>query len=468
MFKLSRRDFLNRSAATAGAAGFLSTLGPATARAANVSGYKALVCVFMRGGLDGHDTLLPYDSASYETYAEVREELLTRYRDGAPANSRERGDLLELTPQNGADFGSRAFALPPNMSELHTLFESGEASIIANVGPLREPLDADGYDDRARRPSKLFSHNDQQSTWMSLGAEGARSGWGGRIMDASLASSANVQPIYSAIGVSANDVFLTGDNVIQYQIDSDGVEIVRELEQFYLLGSARDSIAARDIITSHYRDAGARRDNLFERDVVTVANRSIDANASFNEAFEMAEDSTPEFPDNRIAQDLRAVAATIAARSTLQANRQIFLVDFGGFDTHSGQANSLPNLQRNLSRAIAAFQTQMSAMGLADDVTLFTASDFGRTLTVNGDGTDHGWGAHHFVVGGAVNGGRIFGAPPPAELDHSQDAGRGRLIPTTSVEQLGAPLARWFGLNDAEIANALPSLSQFGAPPDFI
>ena len=168
------------------------------------------------------------------------------------------------------------------------------------------------------------------------------------------------------------------------------------------------------------------------------------------------------FGDNFLGRQLRAVANTIAIRDALTVNRQVFFVAVGGFDTHSGQVGSMPTMQREIDEGVVGFYRAMQELGLSNDVTLFTASDFGRTLSVNGDGTDHGWGGHHFVVGGAVQGGQIYGDIPPYELGHDLDAGNGRLIPTTSVEQFAEPLGRWFGLNDSEIAAALPNLSNFG------
>ncbi|MEO1323872.1 MAG: DUF1501 domain-containing protein, partial [Pseudomonadota bacterium] len=174
------------------------------------------------------------------------------------------------------------------------------------------------------------------------------------------------------------------------------------------------------------------------------------------------------FPGNFLGQQLQAVANTIAIRNSLLVTRQVFFVAIGGFDTHSNQVNDLPGLQSEIDGGVVAFYQAMQELGLGSDVTLFTASDFGRTLAINGDGTDHGWGSHHFVIGDAVQGGQIYGDMPPYEIGHDQDAGNGRLIPTTSVEQFAEPLGRWFGLNNSEIAAALPNLSNFAAGPAFV
>ena len=471
MNKFSRRHILRTGTAFGAAAGcgIAQSLGGFAAQAADTSGYKALVCVFMRGGLDGHDTLLPFDTASYNRFADLRSNLINAYNQAPDGNTRLRSALQDLAPANSADFGGRAFALPQELSGMRTLFEQENAAIIANVGPLIEPLNRTQFRERTRqRPSRLFSHNDQQSTWTALAPEGQRFGWGGRFADAMLSAGANANPAFTAISVRTGDVFLSGESTLPYRIDSRGSQTIRELENRGLLGSGRNSDVAMATLEEHFRAQGVSSNSILARDVAAVGERAVTSNAVFNEAFENAPEFTTPFPDTGLASNLRAVATTINARASLGVNRQIFIVSVGGFDTHSAQWRNMPRLQTQLSGAISAFFAAMQEMGVENDVTLFTASDFGRTMIANGDGSDHGWGGHHFVVGGAVNGGRIFGDVPPAEIDHSQDSGRGRLIPTTSVEQYAAPLGRWFGLNDAEVAAALPNLQSFDAPPNFI
>ena len=463
MRQINRRDFLRTTCAAGVSAGFAGTMGDFAARAAATGGYRALVCLFFKGGLDCHDTVLPYDTASYADYEAVRRPLIQRYDAGA---SRARTALLELSPANAAELGGRAFALPPNMAGLHDLFQTGRASILANVGPLIEPMTRTQFRDRSRtRPSKLFSHNDQQSTWMSLNPEGERFGWGGRFADAALASNANQTPVFTAMSVSGNDVFLAGERAIQYQVGTNGADSIRELVNAGFLGTARNSEIARAALADHYRGVGPEPLSLMARDVATVNRRAVDANALYTNAIEAALPLATTFPETRVGRQLARIASTINSRGALGVNRQVFFASTGGFDTHSGQANSLPDLQSEFSDAIAAFQSAMDEIGISNDVTLVTMSDFGRTFVVNGDGTDHGWGAHHFIVGGAVNGGRIFGTMPPATVGHDQDSNNGRLIPTTSVEQFAAPLGRWFGLTEAELSAALPSLRNFSAPP---
>ncbi len=465
MIHTSRRAFMRSAVATSlfSGASMTNALGAFSASAADTTGYKALVCVFFRGGLDCHDTVLPYDQAEYDRLAEIRQSMFNNYP------SRARSALLPLDALNPAAQSGRQFALPPQLAPLHALFEQQRASIVANVGPLLRPLTRDEFDNnRSLAPGNLFSHNDQQSTWVAFQGEGARLGWGGRFADAVLTSGANQGSPFTALSASGQDVFLAGELAQQYQIGSGGVPEIRELDNERFLGSGRNSDIALDLLNQHFRSAGADRANLFERDVVDRYRRSIDGNRLFNQSRDNVMPLTTTFPDDRLGGQLRAVADTIATRSFLNINRQIFLVSLGGFDSHSNQAGSLPERQADFAAAIAAFYNATLELGVENQVTLFTASDFGRTLRVNGDGTDHGWGGHHFVVGGAVDGGKIFGEMPPTDLDHDQDSGNGRLIPTTSVEQYAASLGRWFGLNDGELAAALPGLGNFTAPPAFV
>lgn len=462
---LSRRQILkSMSAATLGAA-TMSTLGTALsgfqkANAATVSGYKALVCVFLFGGADSHDYLLPYDQSSYDSLKSIRAGLFNGYASQSGGNSRARNNLLKLNPTNASTFGGREFALPPEMSGLHTLFEEGNAAIVGNVGPLIRPLNRTQWENNSvATPKKLFSHNDQQSTWVSSAPEGATSGWGGRFADAAIASGANPTKAFTAITALGNELFLTGQNVSTYQIGFDGapeIEILKTLEGTSVYNDARAS----------FRAANFAGTNLIEQDLAEAAKTSIDLNESFNQARTNLTAFTTQFPGDDLGKQLKSIAETIAIRSSLNVSRQVFFAGIGGFDSHSNQVSRLPSRLNRVDQAITALYRSMQEIGLGSDVTIFTASDFGRTLTINGNGTDHGWGSHHFVVGSAVQGKQIYGQVPPPSLGHSQDSGHGRLIPTTSVEQFAEPLGRWFGLNNTELNNALPNLSNFSSQKD--
>ncbi len=458
----NRRQFLRESLAlplALGNASLLGSLASFNAQAADTSGYRALVCVFLFGGMDCHDTVLPFDAASYDDYAGLRSDLLASYAAQPGGSSRARGALLPLSPP-GNRFGGRQFALPPQMSALHTLFEQGRAAVVGNVGPLLEPVNRDAFlANNAATPPRLFSHNDQQSTWMAFAPEGAQYGWGGRFGDA--VNSANAESVFSQVSLSGNAIFLTGDSVSPYQISPAGVPAIRLIE------AAPPQFAG--LFRDHFASTGAERSNLFERDFIDISRVTLDANEVLEAALRSGSGLSTAFPGSGLGQQLRTVAETIAVRDALGARRQVFFVAMGGFDTHSNQAADLPGLQQVVSDAIGAFYLATQELGVASDVTTFTAADFGRTLTVNGDGTDHGWGGHHFVVGGAVRGGDIYGDIPESRLGHDQDAGNGRLIPTTSVEQFAAPLGRWFGLSEQELDVALPGLGAFGGTgPQFL
>jgi uncharacterized protein (DUF1501 family) len=452
---ISRRHLLKGIGAGALSAATLTTLGSAmhgfqAANAAEVSGYKALVCIFMLGGCDTHDVLLPYDQASYDSFRNIRTSMFGGYN-----GSRDRNQLLPLSPTNSSDFGGRQFALPPEMSGLHSLFQSGDAAFVANTGPLIQPLNRSQWQSRsAQLPKQLFSHNDQQSTWAASAPEGAQYGWGGRFADAAVTSGANTNREFSTITTVGNELFLTGQEVLPYQIGVDGADEIDLLDDF-------SSSDITNLLRRHFAATDFNQSNLIERDVARIADKSVVLNEAYNQAVSNLVPIATQFPQSDLGSQMKAIANAIAIRDSLSVRRQVFFAAIGGFDTHSTQAADLPGRLSAVSEAIAAFQAAMQELGVANNVTTFTASDFGRTLAANGDGTDHGWGSHHIVVGGAVQGQRIYGNVPPAEFGHEQDADSGRLIPTISVEQYAAPLGRWFGLSDSELAAALPNLGNF-------
>lgn len=461
---LSRRLFMKSALASAMTGATLSTLAPSLhqfqAQAASASGYKALVCMFFFGGLDTHDILIPYDPSSYNAYGEIRQGLIARYaaQDG---NSRQRAQLLPLAPENAADFAGRQFALPPELPGIHSLFQSGRAAVVANVGPLAEPTTRAQFNNRSvTLPARLYSHNDQQSTWMANKPEGAQFGWGGRFADAILRSGSAQIPEFTAITTQGNQVFLTGEHVLPFPVDLNGAGRFDLVEGFRDNPFGQDGNRTYERLRAHFLESG-NRTNLIERDMGLALAGALEKNEAFNSAVENAPTLQTDFPGSGIARQLQAVAQTIATRNTLLMNRQIFFVGRGGFDTHSNQAGNLPRIMAEFDAAVTAFQAALEEIGAADDVTLFTASDFGRTLAVNDDGTDHGWGSHHFVIGNAVRGNRIYGDVPPPAFEHDYDSGHGRLIPTLSVDQFAGALGRWFGLNDSELLTALPGLAAF-------
>ena len=459
--KSSRRQFLKGSAAAMSATGLGSVVGSLasfnTAAQTNDDDYKAIVCVFLFGGLDCHDVVLPYDTASWNNYATIRQSLLN-----SSGNTRIRDNLLPLAPVNANEFSGRQFALPPELVQLKSLFDQGNAAIIGNIGPLIEPVSQGQFEqDGVRLPARLFSHNDQQATWQASSPEGAQYGWGGLFADAALAANPNNAREFSTITSSGNELFLTGRTAQPYQVSTSGAATVDVLDWLQNFEDSTQGQALLQHLTTHFGATGFTSESILQQDVANILSDAYAANEKFNQTQQNAPALVTSFPQSPLGGQLRAVANAIAVRDQLQVNRQIFLVGIGGFDTHSAQAQDLPQLLSQLDGGLSAFYQALQELNLENQVTTFTASDFGRTLAVNGDGTDHGWGGHHFVMGGAVKGNHIYGTIPPPSFDHEWDAGGGRLIPTVSVEQLAAPLGTWFGLSDEEINQALPNLVNF-------
>ena len=465
MTDFDRRRFLTAT----GAVSLLGSLGMSSnfagnASAADVSGYKALVCIFLKGGMDHADTILPYDQTSYDALANLRQGLFSAYDVGSGSSSRDRENLLELSPTNDADFGGRKFALPQELSPIKDLFDAGNAAIIGNVGPLIEPttrstMNAHSVD----IPKRLFSHNDQQSTWMSNSTEGAQIGWGGRFVDLTSATGGAGSSRFAAISMAGLDVFLSGENVRQFSAPVGSGSNFHYVTKRWFLGSGYNSDAGRQLLKEHFASQDIASDNLYMRDHMNYNNRAVENLDTYLPAIENAPAIQANIPDTKLGNQLRTVAQAISVNQALNSNRQIYYVAMGGFDTHSDQSNDIPNLHRTLADAISGFYAALTEIGMENNVTTFTASDFGRTLTDNGDGTDHGWGGHHFVIGNAVEGRRIYGTIPEPDLSLEEyTESRGRLIPSVSVDQYAATLGSWFGLSSEELNSALPNLANFG------
>jgi uncharacterized protein (DUF1501 family) len=326
---------------------------------------------------------------------------------------------------------------------------------VLNVGPLIQPTTKTQYTARsAPLPPKLFSHNDQQSTWQSSAPEGAASGWGGRLGD--LFESGNGNATFTCVNVSGNAVFLSGHTAVQYQVTTKGPVALRALST-PLFGSAACSSALQALVTQP-------RTHLLEAELSRVMKRAIDANAQLSTGLAPASVLTTPFPTgNALGDQLALVARMIASADALGAKRQVFFVSLGGFDTHDGLLTTHPTLLTNVANAMSAFYSATVALGVADKVTTFTASDFGRTLAGNNDGSDHGWGSMHFVLGGAVQGQRFYGTAPVVANNGPDDVGQGRLLPTLSVDQYAATLGKWLGASDTDLLALLPNLSNFDA-----
>ncbi len=439
----TRREFV-RQAAIFGSAGVaapwllnLAGFGNAAAVSAASNDYKALVCVFLYGGNDHFNTFVPYDVASYNQYKALR---------GALARPTE--SLLPISPSRGFEEG-RAIALVPELASTKALFDQGKVALVANVGPLRQPTTKAQYADVSLRPPQLFSHNDQQSIWQALSPEGATSGWGGRLADLVLGGN-GADSVFTSISVAGNAVFLTGRSAVQFQVASGGV--VRPKSPF----SSTEVLAGLDEVMR------LNNPGLFPTSYSSVVQRALSASARLESAVNAGPASAAVFPASPLGKQLQMVTKLIAAgRDQLGLKRQVFFVSMGGFDTHDSLADKHPALLADLDASIGAFYAATVELGADRQVTAFTASDFGRTLVINGNGTDHGWGSHHMVIGGAVRPGRLVGRLPVVAENGPDDVGQGRLLPTTSVDQYAATLAKWFGVDAASISTVLPNLGRY-------
>ena len=419
----------------------------AEASASTAADYKAIVCVFLYGGNDYGNTLIPYDANNYALYQQLRPTL------AYPASSLTGTVLTPLAaPLDNAGF-ARQYALAPELAPLLPIFDAGRMAAVLNVGTLVQPTTKLQYMNKSvLLPPKLFSHNDQQSVWQSSAPEGAVTGWGGRMGD--LFQAGNGNTTFTCVNVSGNAVFLSGNNAVQYQVSPGGSVPLSGLKS-PLFGSAACTEALRTLVSQP-------RTHLLENEYNRVMQRSISANDILTGALATAPTIATPFPTpNALADQLKLVARMISNSATLGAKRQVFFVSLGGFDNHDGLLTIHPGLLKSVADAVSAFYNATVELGVADKVTTFTASDFGRTLSGNNDGSDHGWGSMHFVLGGAVNGKRFYGTPPAVANNGPDDVGQGRLLPSTSVDQYAATLGKWLGASDTDLLSVLPNLANY-------
>lgn len=453
--RTTRRQFLRRSACAAvGMTAAANTLFDLRriAAAAPLDEAKSLVCVFLYGGNDGNNVIVPAQGSDYAQYAAARANL------ALPQSS-----LLPLRPLAPAPGDSREWGLHPSLPGVQGLFNSGRAALVGNVGPLVAPLTREEYlNHSVAVPPQLFSHSDQTVHWQtSLPDQPARTGWGGRTADLLRSLNGNAQ-VSMSISVAGTNTFQVGNVVTQYQVSPEGPV---GLLSYVPVGQGADasSNAIRALLARSYG-------NLFERGYAGIFDRALDNQALLSGALAGAPALTTTFPETDLGQQLRMVAELISAREALGLRRQVFFCAGQGYDTHGGQIGATAldgthaDLLAELDGALSAFDAAMNELGVADTVTAFTASDFGRTYLPNGEGSDHGWGSHHLVVGGAVRGGRIYGKIPTLAVGGPDDSGEGRWIPTTSVDEYAATLARWFGVANSDLPLVLPNLGRFATP----
>jgi len=404
--------------------------------------YKALVCLFLFGGNDANNVIVPHDANGYASYAAARGVLAI-----------PQASLLPLTLQNG---DGRDFGFHPNLAELQALFNQGKLGLVSNVGTLVAPVTRAQYlAGGAAVPPQLFSHADQSVQWQtSVPDVISKTGWGGRLADMLQSLNAGSK-ISLNISIAGTNTFEVGNTVLPYSISPNGSVGLAGFD-----GSANANVrlqAFKDLLALPHN-------NLFEQAYSDTVSRSIAANDLLTSALIGIPAFQTVFPATSLGQQLNMIAKLIAARTNLSMKRQIFFCSVGGYDTHGDQLTGQANLLTELSQGLNAFYNATVELGVASQVTTFTASDFGRTYPTNGSGSDHGWGSHQFVLGGAVQGGRLFGTFPTLAVNGPDDTGQGRWIPTTSVDEFSATLATWFGVSASDLPTVLPNIGRFAHP----
>ena len=503
----TRRELLRRMSALsccgAAASTFglqLATMGEAAAQTA--PGFRV-------GGNDANNMVLPTDADSWSRYFALRNtgtEPIALMPAGTPATAvgavnpitgrtpanfsipEAWGGVLPITSAianpvpPGTTAAARTFALNPHMGALLPLWSAGRLAIAANVGPLIQPTTKAQYKARSvPLPTNLQSHNDQQSTWQAGAAEGARRGWGGLMADQFLSGN-GANSVFTAMSTAGNTVFLAGQNVVQYQMSTSQTAPAIRINSAFngtttVFGGANASQRVRDII----RDTSGT--SYFMRDMAAKVIRSQDAADLLNTQFatggagaavpnptQLLNPITRANETNSLAVQLQSVAKVIASNAALGTKKQVFFVSMGGFDNHDVQNTSQSPLMARLAHALAYFDGVLANINGTDyrnAVTTFTASDFSRTYTTNGDGTDHAWGSHHFVMGGAVKGGSVYGQFPTVGVDQGSfvnpDMLGNVMVPTMSVDQYAGTMGRWFGLSDTQLNTIFPNLPNFGS-----
>ncbi|MDQ3016667.1 MAG: DUF1501 domain-containing protein [Bacteroidota bacterium] len=454
---VSRRNFFGQaSCAAIGASTFWSSLvnlkGFAAAALANSTTlldpeYKALVCIFMSGGNDSYNMLMPRTPSEYGEYATTRSNL------AIPIN-----DMLPIFPNNA---GGRLFGLHPSMARSQELFNNGKMAYLSNVGTLVEPTTREQFwQGEVGLPLGLYSHSDQGQQWMT-GLPNARSatGWGGKVAD--LVNDMNSNPNMSMnLSLSGTNIFQSGQNTIEFALDpyngSAGIYGYGEHDEWNVFDRMRTR-AINSMLDKEYQ-------NMFQKTYVDVVRKSRDGHLQFQEAIGNVPEIQTSFTDNYLSRSFQMAAYSIAAHESLNMKRQIYFIDYGGWDHHDEVLNTQSGMLYELDTALGEFSDALTELGLGSQVTTFSLSEFSRTLTSNGNGTDHAWGGNVMVMGDNVKGKNIYGEYPTLALDSNLELGSGVLIPQLSADQYFAELALWFGVAPSELSTIFPTLTNFYQP----
>lgn len=440
MQEFTRRRFLTLGCKAIATAGLASTTSMRLSHAAT-DDYRALVCINLQGGNDGFNMLVPSSGAAYQEYANDRGHL-------AIGSS----DLIAINPISA---NSTPAGLHPAMAPLKSIFDQGQLGFQANVGTLVEPTTAEDVRNKSvKLPQQLFSHHDQLRQWQQLDhVSDAYSGWGARAADMLAATQAN--PNLTAISLDGSNDWLNGGEQAPFNVGPDGVNSYSGMDNMDSNWQEPRRQAFIDLLHQRYS-------NVFAQEYADLQARALVLSANVGAALErFGELQTPVPEDNELAAQLAMVAKLIAIKDEFRMTRQLYYVNLSGFDTHDDQLDKQPELFSQLSSALAFFHQALGEIGQLNNVTSFTTSDFGRTVTSNGDGTDHGWGNHHIVMGGAVSGADIYGTLPRIAVDGPDDSRNGRIVPTTAASQYAATSLRWLGMNESELDQLLPTLRNF-------
>ncbi len=455
---ISRRKFIRRvGLSTLGVSALFFPAGPLQAINAVTAGlgktrsgpYKAMVCLLLSGGNDSFNMLIPRGDTEYGEYA------LTRSNLAIPQD--------RLIPVFPATSDGNQYGLHPGMPEMAQLFNDGKLSFISNTGTLIRPTTKEEVmNGSADLPLGLFSHADQIQQWQTGHPhERTAIGWGGRIADVMHDMNTN-QEISMNISLSGSNIFENGEMITEFVIDRNGAAGIWGYGGEWAYDQIRTG-AINAMLNNQYND-------IYKQTYINTIKKSNKANLAFIEAIDTIPEFDTEFSDNDLSQSFRMIAKSIAARDILGFERQIYFINYGGWDHHDELLNNQAQMLPVVSKALAEFDAVMEEIGTTQNVITFSISDFGRTLTSNGNGTDHAWGSNAIVMGGAVNGREIFGDFPSLQLDNPLDIGDGILIPTTSSDEYMAEIAMWFGVDNDNVSAIFPNLANFydinsGVPP---
>jgi uncharacterized protein (DUF1501 family) len=443
----------------------LKLAGNIASAAGPASDHRALVCLFLSGGCDTFNVLVPRGTTEYNEYKTVRGGI------SLPQNA-----LLPINPTNVVkrnDSAEISLGLHPGLPGIQSLFNSGKAAFVANVGTLVEPVTKDDYnaDDGTKRfPLNLYSHSDQIEQWhTSITDARSAKGWAGRAADA-IHSLNSDQTVSMNISLTGSNIWQSGENTLEYTVSTDGAIGLEGYDP-----TNTDEYSTVPIRTRAVNSQLALQyQHLLSQAFNTKKVAALDAYKLFNDSVNVTLPNSVTFPESYLSAQFQMIARAIAGHTALGQSRQTFFIEYGGWDHHDGVIQNQAEMLPDVDAAVKAFFDCLSALGLANNVTLFTASDFGRTLSTDNDGSDHAWGGNQLVVGGAVNGQKIYGQYPQLAVDNPLDVGRGRMIPHVSVDEYFAELALWFGVPRSDLHLVLPNLGNFytvgasGSPLGFL